>query len=745
MIKLKNVSKFYYSKGVIASGFSKVNLSLNIGEFVAITGESGSGKSTLLNVISGLDSYEEGEMYINGAETSHYIEKDWEDYRRKYIGNIYQNFNLINSYTVYQNIELVLILNGQKKKDARPKVLELIKKIGLEKFKNTKVSKLSGGQKQRVAIARALAKDVPIIIADEPTGNLDKRSAEGIIKLLSEIAKDRLVIIVTHNYEQVENYVTRKITMHDGKILEDKIIKKAETKIATENNYQNISFFNKIKLGFRNTFNVASKFILLFAVYAFIVASLIGEYSSFKKEEYQNSKYGSNYIFQDISDNRIIIKKKDKTPILKEEYEALNKLENISYIMENDLLVDHYTTIETVEHNLTVGGTAKSIHQFTGKLDIGRLPENDYEIVVAGSPNDYFLANKSGTLLNSEFYASDEYNTASVEENKIKIVGIQYYDDDVYRDYELYFSDTLMKEYQKRSNQEYSTMTVNFMGSNHISRYYDKAFRITPNKNVPSKSAYISEDYNFYCDKNNCLNKPIYVKVKNIYYEDNLSLNISKTYNRKTIEKLLGFNKISDEEYQDEYNGCIYVNYDDYYQLFNKENYQSSIYVKDVQLIDDSIEKLNNLGYDTLAMKDVIITPGAIQALRIIKIIVTIILIITLFFITYFIIKLILKSRNIYFSTIRMLGASKKVARHLLIIELLVVSNLAYFVFVLLAYFNKINLLSIDFIDTVNTYFHFQDYILMYAIITIMSLLISEKYAAQLFKNSVMSTYREEV
>ena len=121
MIKLKNVSKFYYSKGVIASGFSKINLEFNIGEFVAITGESGSGKSTLLNVISGLDTYEEGEMYINGEETSHYTEKDFEDYRRKYIGNIFQNFNLINSYTVYQNIELVLLLNGNKKRILKTK------------------------------------------------------------------------------------------------------------------------------------------------------------------------------------------------------------------------------------------------------------------------------------------------------------------------------------------------------------------------------------------------------------------------------------------------------------------------------------------------------------------------------------------------------------------------------------------------------------------------------------------------
>ena len=199
MLKLKNVSKFYYNKGIIASGFTKVNLELKIGEFVVITGESGSGKSTLLNVISGLDSYEEGEMYINGKETSHYTEKEFEDYRRKYIANIFQSFNLINSYTVYQNVELVMLLNGYKKKDIKPKILKIIDDVGLTKFKNTKVSKLSGGQKQRVAIARAMVKDTPIIVADEPTGNLDSKSAKEVIEILKNVAKDSFRILSIKN------------------------------------------------------------------------------------------------------------------------------------------------------------------------------------------------------------------------------------------------------------------------------------------------------------------------------------------------------------------------------------------------------------------------------------------------------------------------------------------------------------------------------------------------------------------
>ena len=140
ILSLKKVSKFYYNKGLVASGFSKISLDFYLGEFVVITGESGCGKSTLLNVLSGLDTYEEGEMYINGMETSHYSNEEAEHYRKSYIGNIFQSFNLVSSYTVYQNIELVLLLNGFKKKDIKNKVIELIKEVDLYKYRNSKVS-----------------------------------------------------------------------------------------------------------------------------------------------------------------------------------------------------------------------------------------------------------------------------------------------------------------------------------------------------------------------------------------------------------------------------------------------------------------------------------------------------------------------------------------------------------------------------------------------------------------------------
>ncbi|MCI8344409.1 MAG: ABC transporter ATP-binding protein [Clostridia bacterium] len=368
MLKLKDVSKFYYNKGLISTGFTKINLELKMGEFVVITGESGSGKSTLLNVLSGLDSYEEGEMYINGEETSHYTEKDFEDYRRKYIANIFQSFNLINSYTVYQNVELVLLLNGYKRKEVKKKVLEMIDKVGLSKFKNTKVSKLSGGQKQRVAIARAMVKETPIIVADEPTGNLDAKASKDVIELLKKVAKDKLVIVVTHNIEQVEEYATRIIKMHDGRIVENKTIKEVpKVEHIQTSKYNKITIANKYRLGTRNTFNIITKFLLLFAVFLFISASLLSEYASFEQTEYEANKQGYNFYFRDLSDNRIIIKKENKSNFTKEDYEKISKIENIDYIVKDDLLLDNSFAIYN-ENEMYINGKMYDIKHYKGNL-----------------------------------------------------------------------------------------------------------------------------------------------------------------------------------------------------------------------------------------------------------------------------------------------------------------------------------------------------------------------------------------
>lgn len=747
MIKLKNVSKFYYSKGVIASGFTKVNLEFKMGEFIAITGESGSGKSTLLNVISGLDTYEEGEMHVNGEETSHYLEKDWEDYRRKYIGNIYQNFNLINSYTVYQNIELVLILNGSSRKEAKPKVLELISKVGLTKFKRTKVSKLSGGQKQRVAIARALAKDVPIIIADEPTGNLDKRSADSIIKLLSELSKDKLVIIVTHNYEQIGAYATRKITMHDGKVLEDKKLKEVEYKKPEENNYKNINFFNKLRLGIINTFNIIPKFILLLIVYLFIIASLMSEYSYFKKQEHENLKSGYNNIFIDTSEERIILKKKDRTNITNDDIDKISNLENINYVVKNDAIIDSTCFLNTTDDSYSIDGIPRSISTLSGKVDFGRLPENENEIVIEGDRNDYYLANDYKRLMEKTYNLSGDgsYNDPNAV-NNIKIVGIRYSrnDDDfsLYSQYKIYLSSNLIDGLQRSFSKTSSDTTMNFLDHNIKLGRYNSEYKITSNKSVPEGSAFIAEYNKYDCPNENCINKPITVKVENLYYQDTINLSVAKYYNNKNITSVLELPNYSNDDYD---GTIIYISPSDYNKLYKDDSYQTSIYVKDAKKLNTTIKEIDELGYETLSMKDVLIQSDISVVIRILRIIITIILVITLFFITYFVIKLILKSRNIYYTTVRMLGASKQVARQLLIIELLNITNISCLVFGILLYLNKTKLINYELLSTINTYLGPNDYIILYLILILLSFLISEKYAAKIFKKSVMNSYREEV
>ena len=739
MITLKNVSKFYYNKGLIASGFTKINLTLDIGEFVAITGESGSGKSTLLNVISGLDSYEEGEMYIDGKETSHYTETDFEKYRKKYISNIFQNFNLVNSYTVKQNIELVLLFNGYHGKVVKNKVNDLIKKVGLQKYKNTKVSKLSGGQKQRVAIARALAKETPIIIADEPTGNLDTRSAKSVLELLHDIAKDKLVIIVTHNYEQIEPYVTRKIKMHDGKILEDKKITKVEPINFEDNNQKlKLNIIDKFKLGIRNAFNIVPKFLLVLAVYLFITIAVTTEYSSFKKQEYETNSIGFNNFFRDTRDTRIIIKKKDKSAFTEDDYKKITSINNVKQLIKNDLLLDS-DVFATDNNNFFFYGIARDISKHKVKANIGRLPEKDNELLLSGSKDNYYLNNLKDKIINTK--VSIGIMGESNDEKNYTIVGISYTKEESSNSFiegYIYGTSQMIDNIQYAINRNYSTLKVFFNNKYHDSELYMPEYRIIPSNKVNQGESYVTEDWNYECGNNNCLWEKMSIEVKNMYYEDKIDLKVTKLYNKKNIESLVGIKDFT------QYNGAIFINNNDYSKLFTHGNYQSSIYVNDVKNVDTVAKQLSEYNYEPLKIKDVIYNGEIVEVLIIIRTIVTAILLITLFFISYFVIRIILKSRNNYFGTIRILGATKKDAKHLLEIELLTVSNMAYLSFLILLYLHKTKILNVKFAPTIIKYLTLKDYIILYIIITIMSYLISLRYSRKLFKSSAMIIMREE-
>ena len=739
MLKLKDVSKFYYNKGVIASGFSKISLEFELGEFVVITGESGSGKSTLLNVLSGTDSYEEGEMYINGQETSHYTEADFEDYRKKYIGNIFQNFNLVNSYSVYQNVELVLLINGYKKKEIKEKILGILKQVDLYRFRNTKVSKLSGGQKQRVAIARALAKETPIIIADEPTGNLDSRSAANVLDTLHKISKDKLVIIVTHNYDQVEEYATRKIKMHDGKIAEDKIIEKVKEEITpVASQYKDILKINKFRLALRNTFNIIPKFLLIFCVYLFIIAALLATYSSFKKLEYEQGKFGYNGYFQNTDDKRIVVKKEDGSHFTEDDFAKIESLPNVKYLVKDDLTLD--STISMSSNDLYLYGLVKNVDVFEGTLDEGRMPEAENEVIIVGRKDDYIFQMKD-ELLNNNFKLVDNYTGLSSEEN-YKVVGFKYSKTaGFYGQYDFYCSEKLLAEIKENSNTYFSKIEVLFAGKNYPTDYWNPYMQVEPNKNVPAGKAYVSDDLSYNCTYFNCKNKKIEISTNNIYYDKLISVTISKTYTKNNFKSLTDLKNFQD------HNGKIFINPDDYKMLFDENYYQSSVFVNDVKDIDVTNTELKSLGIKTLMMKDALVNydQSATQIIKIIKVVVMIILVVVMFFISYFIIKLILKSRNIYFTTVRILGASKKVCKNLLDIELMTVSNLSYILVVGTLVLVGTEVLKVTYIKDLMTYLKVTDYIIIYIITIIMTQMISSKFSKSLFKKSAMKTFNEEV
>ena len=254
MLELKKINKSYKTGDFVQHALSDVSLKFRKSEFVAILGSSGSGKTTLLNILGGLDRYDSGDLIINNKSTKQFKSVEWDYYRNNCVGFIFQSYNLISHITILENVEMALILSGYKKKNRRKKALEALDKVGLRDHAHKKPNQLSGGQMQRVAIARALVNDPEIILADEPTGALDSVTSVQIMDLIKEIAKDKLVIMVTHNPELAKDYATRIIELKDGEILSDSnpVKDKANSKEKLTIKKTVLGYGSALKLSFNN-------------------------------------------------------------------------------------------------------------------------------------------------------------------------------------------------------------------------------------------------------------------------------------------------------------------------------------------------------------------------------------------------------------------------------------------------------------------------------------------------------------
>ena len=449
MIELKDVTKYYSSDTSVAMALRNINLEFHKGEFVVITGKSGSGKSTLLNVISGMDTYEEGEMYFNGMETSYYDKKDWEDYRRENISFIYQSYNLIDSYTALENVETVMrIENGKESRRERKKrALEILDQVGLKKRARHKAVHLSSGQKQRLGIARALAKDTDIIIADEPTGNLDVENGVAVMKMLYELSRDKLVIVVTHNFEQVQDFATRKIRLFDGEVAEDILLnpqqeRKEETgqktteKKKTEKKHG--EWFQAVGFVHKNRMAQPHRTIFLFLLMLVITSSLMIMYGYLLANMDDSvTRDTSQGAFNNTQKERLVVRKPDGSTFSDSDIEVLQKIAHVKYVSRYDFAGEisclyksgedykiEYKKSETSERkSLTVD--ALDYSEFTEEaagLDEsrieGKLPENMYEAVITSKDSSLI-----GTQMDI-YFKSKKWSDATWLGGTFTITGI---------------------------------------------------------------------------------------------------------------------------------------------------------------------------------------------------------------------------------------------------------------------------------------------------------------------------------
>ena len=373
MLELKKITKTYLSGTNSVSALKGINLRFRETEFVSILGPSGCGKTTLLNIIGGLDKYTTGDLIINGKSTKEFKDRDWDTYRNHSIGFVFQNYNLIPHQTVLANVELALTLAGINKKERRKRAIEALKNVGLEDQINKKPNQMSGGQMQRVAIARALVGNPDILLADEPTGALDTKTSIQIMELLKEIAKTKLVIMVTHNPDLAEKYSTRIIKLLDGQVIDDtKPYEKkenAEKKVKTGKT--NMSFLTALSLSLNNLLTKKGRTILTaFAGSIGIIGiALILSLSSGMQ----------NYI------NKVEEDTLSSYPITLQETtldtgELLNVAmdNNESYENKNDNLIHSMNITNDMLHILSSGAKNNNLEAFKSYIDENQEKFNTY-------------------------------------------------------------------------------------------------------------------------------------------------------------------------------------------------------------------------------------------------------------------------------------------------------------------------------------------------------------------------------
>ena len=496
MLKLKNIKKDYKTGDFIQHALKNISVSFRKNEFVAILGPSGSGKTTLLNIIGGLDRYDSGDLIIDGKSTKSFKDKDWDAYRNHAVGFIFQSYNLISHISVLENVEMGMTLSGVSSAERRRKALELLEKVGLKDHAHKKPNQLSGGQMQRVAIARALANDPKIILADEPTGALDSKTSTQIMELIKEIAKDKLVIMVTHNAELAKDYASRIVSMKDGVILDDTDSYDDKNKKSGELSIKktSMSLLSALKLSFNNIKTKKGRTALTaFASSIGIIgiALILSLSNGFNKEveEFEENSLAQSPIIianESVQMDEDTLKALNRDSDLEEytDKDTVYTQDDLSetLIHQNNITEDYVnylekmnkddvagisymkgTNIQLIEksdgYNLVSIGSGGSVSTGMSMLPVGNIVDNNYD-VIAGSLND-----EPGLILQV-----DSKNRVSAR--ILKALG---FDDE-----ETSFNDILNKEFKIPVNDEYYQKQGNyFIPTTNLEKVYNSDNSIT--------------------------------------------------------------------------------------------------------------------------------------------------------------------------------------------------------------------------------------------------------------------------
>lgn len=770
MLKLERVSKYYFSGNNVVQALRRINLECKIGEFIAITGESGSGKSTLLNVLSGLDTYEEGKLFFNNQDISHYTIEELEHYRKDYIGYVFQEYNIIDSYTVYQNIELALTIQGYGKEDKHQRVLELIKQVGLSHVAKQKASKLSGGEKQRTVIARTLAKDYQVLVCDEPTGNLNEEASRGIFELLRAISKDKLVIVITHDITLLQEYATRKVRLYDGEIVEDSVIQYPKESIIQEiqPKLSNTSFGGSLKLALSNITSVPKKSLFSLLTVIFMLATIFFVYSAGVLE--MNKPYSTtNPYFTNADPSRIILVKEDGTQFTPAELLELSELKYVRDVFGYDMVFDTVLmskkfNTEELWNEFYYFKPLPAVALDESDLLEGSLPQSSYEVVI-GDHGIYQIGDEI-SLANS--YLLSPMQNLLTDQFEFVVVGIvdepTELDDEIHY---FYLTNSGLERISGTSIYENSEIEIKISGT----KKYDMATDtwITPEEDETVSvgngsyllpyTTWVEIDYDlengtiltfdmmFYdicrdfdfrkeirddMDAGLC-NANDFIQSHEITYRA-----ITPFENNKEFQSITF---ISTPYTSDDQSMKLYMNQNTFDQYFSEKNYQITLIVKDTFEGNQVVKEVENLGYNVFYPSQIIDSSQAFNVVirNVLITVIVSVIIGAIFFVGYFVLKNVVFSKLKDYLIIRSIGTSKKTVKRILSAEVFYVTILSI---ILILGFLLISEFYIHQIPKILRYYRWYDYLVLLGLVFFVMEAMVLQFTSKIFKVSVVTALK---